>query len=199
MTPDDLSGLAKSLEAAKDYADIIVKGPLEQIGGLLADSVGFWRLKNRVNVLLKAKEYCEERGVNPEKLLPSVFVPLIDAAGDTDDDSLQEMFAELLATSIDPARQENAHPSFAKAIGQLSPLDAHVMRVIDDKDRRNFEQRPDPFKHPLSWRGDDVIRAVKAKHPNARVREIQLSLTNLAGLESAKIGRTCTVGPMPQV
>lgn len=140
MTPDEMQGLAQSLSAAKDYADAIVKEPLEQVGGLLADTVGYWRLKNRVRLFLKAKQFMEEAGVKPNtKLLPSVFVPLVEEAGNTDDPDLSDMFARLLASHLDPASQSKVHPAFAKVLGQLSPLDAAILKLIDDRQRKLVE------------------------------------------------------------
>jgi hypothetical protein len=138
MTPNELQSLADSLATAKEYADAIVKPSLEQLGGLFADTVGLWRLRNRVRVLLKAKAYCEQRGVKTEALLPQVFVPLIDEAGNTDDPDLSEMFARLLASHMDPASNKLSHPAFAKVLGQLSSLDAKVLRELDEIGAKGF-------------------------------------------------------------
>lgn len=130
MTPEEAEAMRAGLDAAKGYADLVLKPPLEQIGGLLSDTVGLWRLKNRVSVLLKAKRFCEERGIDPRKLLPDVFVPLLDAAGDTEDERIQEMYANLLAAHVDPAMQDSVHPSYAKILAQFAPIDAAILRDI---------------------------------------------------------------------
>jgi hypothetical protein len=124
MTPDDMKALGDSLKAAKEYADMILKPSLSELGGLLNETVGFWRLKNRVRLLLKAKKYLEDRGINPTTVLPDVFVPLLDEGGNTEDETLSEMFAPLLAGHLDPETQAGVHPCFAKVLGQMSPLDA---------------------------------------------------------------------------
>lgn len=41
MTNEQQLAITESLKAAKDYADMVVKGPLEQLGGILSDSVGY--------------------------------------------------------------------------------------------------------------------------------------------------------------
>lgn len=51
-TPEEIQALSKALDAAKDYADVVVKGTLSEFGGILSDTVGYWRLKNRVRLLL---------------------------------------------------------------------------------------------------------------------------------------------------
>jgi hypothetical protein len=36
---------AQALEIAKHYLDKIIDAPLEQLSGLLADTIGYWRTK----------------------------------------------------------------------------------------------------------------------------------------------------------
>lgn len=177
MTLDDITGMVK---AAKDYADCIVKPPLEQLGGLLADTVGLWRLKNRVNVLLKAKAYCEARGVSPTKLLPSVFVPLLEVAGNADDPDLSEMFACLLANHLDRNTQDAVHPAFAQVLSQLSPVDAHVLKTLDTK--RSERQQADPTKPVERTQILDVVEVVKCVQPDVGGAAVGLSLINLERL-----------------
>lgn len=117
----------KAVGAAKEYADLIVKGPLSEIGGILTETIGYWRLKNRVRLMLKAKQWLEERQVNPEKIIPDVFVPLIEEGGNAGDETLADMFASLLATHLDPEFHEHVHPSYTKVLAQLSPVDAKVL------------------------------------------------------------------------
>lgn len=81
-TPAEMKALEKGLDAAKEYADAIVKAPLSQLGGILSDSVGYWRLKNQINLILKTKTFLEAKGISSNKLLPDIFVPLLDEAGE---------------------------------------------------------------------------------------------------------------------
>ena len=126
-TPEASQTLGKALEAARDYADALVKGALSEFGGILSDTIGYWRLKNRVRLMLKAKRWLEEKGVQPGKLLPDVFVPLLEDGGNVEDETLADMFASLLAGHLDPAQQDEVHPSYSKVLTQLSPLDAKLM------------------------------------------------------------------------
>lgn len=127
LTPDETQALGKAIDAAKDYADEVVRGPLAELGGMLSDTVGYWRLKNRVRLMLKAKRWLEERGIQPRKILPDIFVPLVEDGGNVENETLGDMFASLLAGHLDPTQQDNVHPSYTKVLPQLSPLDARLM------------------------------------------------------------------------
>jgi hypothetical protein len=53
------------------------------------------------------------------------FFQILEAAGDCEHQTLLDMFAELLATELTPGR--TAHPSFARVLSQLAPLDAQIL------------------------------------------------------------------------
>jgi hypothetical protein len=127
ITPEEMQSLGKALNVAKDYADSVVKGPLSELGGILSDTIGYWRLKNQVRLILKAKKWLEEKGVAPSKLLPDIFVPLLDDGGNVENETLADMFASLLASHTDPTQLEQVHPSYTKVLAQLSSIDALIM------------------------------------------------------------------------
>ena len=147
-SPEGVQVTAAGLAAAKDYADSVLKGPLSQMGGILSDTVGHWRLRNQVRLLLKAKQFMEERGMEPGKLLPDIFVPIVEDAGIVEDEKLSDMFASLLASHFDSQSRNPVHPSFAKVLAQLSPLDARLVErcrgLVSDKQYRDLGLRGSP-------------------------------------------------------
>ncbi len=151
--PVSTEGWGKALTVAKGYADLILKPPLTEIGQVLGDYVNCWRTKNKVRLLLKVKDFCEAKGIDPKKIDPDVFVPLLEEAGNTSNEELSDMFARLLATHVDDARSSQAHTSFAKVLGQLSSEDVKILNIIDESERASFE--PDPTH--LGVRGNYLI------------------------------------------
>jgi hypothetical protein len=187
MTPEELKTLAASVKSAKEYADVVFKPSLTECGGLLSDTIGFWRLKNRAKILTKAKKYLEDRGIDPAKVLPDVFVPLLEAGGDTDDETLSGMFARLLATHLDPAMQNTVHPSFAKTLGQMSPLDAKVLQLIDKKEERAWRMlKAKEIDEPWRWSDLLVVEEAKRKFGDVSAGKVTLSLENLDRLGLTK-------------
>ena len=113
--------------AAKDYVDKVVDAPLSEIGGILGDTVSYWRFKNKINTVLKAKKFLEEKGINPQKILPDIFVPLIEEAGNVENPTLSDKYASLLSCHLNPETQNDVHPSFAKTLSQLSSTDVKIL------------------------------------------------------------------------
>lgn len=155
--------ISKALGAAKEYADLIVRGPLSEIGGILTDTIGYWRLKNRVRLMLKAKQWLEERSVNPEKIIPDIFVPLLEEGGNAGDETLADMFASLLATHLDPEFHEHVHPSYTKVLAQISPADAQVLLEY-----RKYVSYSDAREIGLTGRGITVEMVADDLHLSKR-------------------------------
>ena len=52
------TSIEKSIEIARDFADKLIMPAAEELGLLVRESVSFWRFKNQIRILTKAKEYC---------------------------------------------------------------------------------------------------------------------------------------------
>lgn len=70
----------------------------------------------------------EEQRKTPD---PEIAVPLIQALTYTaQNDTLREMYLNLLTNSMDTAMDKNVHPSFVDLIKQMSALDAKVFETL---------------------------------------------------------------------
>jgi hypothetical protein len=86
------------------------------------------------------------RDVPPERLLPPPATIAGNVAlhyamlGDGDDvEVLREMFAKLLATSMDREANARTHPAFATVISQLTSDEAWILKSIDRVDYAAFD------------------------------------------------------------
>ena len=115
--------ISPTLQVAKAFADAVLLKPLGELGGILSDTIGYWRLKNQVCLMLKAKSWLEEKNIEPSKVLPDIFIPILDGGSMVDDENLSDMFASLLASHLDSKTQEKVHVSFPKSSpGNCRPL-----------------------------------------------------------------------------
>jgi len=126
----DASEIIKS-GAADKLADIVHKlaGPLaEEYGQILADKAKVYRLKNWVNVVTKTQKILSDAELPPNAVPPRMFLPIIEASSLEDDETLQDLWAGLLATASQQA--DSVSPSFVETLKQLTPDEArHLQRV----------------------------------------------------------------------
>lgn len=189
MSIDD-KAIEAAAQTARHYLDPILLQPLAEMGLLIKDKISYWRFENQVNTILKAREFLEKKGVQPEaiktNLLPETIIPLIDAAGESSDDTLSDMFAGLLASAINPDTQDTVHPAYSKVLSQLSSVDATILielyntissATIDSSNPpKNYNPRK-PLHRQLGLQADSADDSSEQIDP-----KVQLSFQNIKRL-----------------
>lgn len=135
------------------------------------------RLKREIDERLAARGVTQP--VSPEA---SVALPAVHAALFVGDD-LRSLFARLLATAMDPATAEEAHPAFVEFIKQLLPDEARLLSVFRSPEDALVVQVSSEWSQP-----GVEIRAVIQDEPLGdearldRPRRLKLYLANLERL-----------------
>jgi len=114
--------------AADKLADIIHKlaGPMaEEIGLLMADTIKVYRVKNWLKVAEKTQALLGKAKLPPTAVPPRLFLPILEAASLENDESLQELWAGLLASASQES--DSLSPSFIETLKQLTPAEAKVL------------------------------------------------------------------------
>lgn len=132
-------------EAASPLAQS-VGNTLSDLWGLgIGSHVSLWAQKQQLRQQENFKKYIELVGNKtqevPEEFLkePELHIvgPAIEASKYyIESELLREMFANLIASSIDSRKTNITHPSFVEVIKQLSPLDAQNLKSFGN--RANF-------------------------------------------------------------
>lgn len=102
-----------------------VFGPLaSEAGDLIADPLRDRRQRRLGQIADRAAEILAERGAEASELADDVSIPFLEAATLTDDETLQEQWAQLLATySTEPATPK----ALLSVLKELSPLEARFL------------------------------------------------------------------------
>jgi hypothetical protein len=119
------------LEIIEGTADLVRKlaGPMaEEVGLMFGDRVGVYRVKNWVKTMQKTERILREAGLSPNAVPGRLFLPIIENCSVEDDDSLQELWAGLLASASQ--QTGSVSPSFVETLKQLTPADARVLERI---------------------------------------------------------------------
>ena len=123
-----------------------------QVGETFADAwelamgtnVKYFKEKNRLKrerslLLFEQKLAYEIKQIPPEKVVEPAFRiigPALEASKyHYDEPSIRDMFAKLIASSMNSDYKNSIHPAFASIITQLSPLDAATLKYIVDEGR----------------------------------------------------------------
>jgi hypothetical protein len=114
-------------------ADIVHKlaGPFaEEYGLLLADKAKVYRVRNWVNVVKKTQGILNEAKLPPNAVPPRLFLPIIEASSLEEDETLQDLWAGLLASASEES--DSLSPSFIETLKLLTPGHAVALGSIYD-------------------------------------------------------------------
>jgi Abortive infection alpha len=115
--------------AARDFAEKVSSSPAAELGELFADKIRFRRWKNQVRLLNKASEYAKAAGIDPRSVNLTILNPLLEKAGNEEDESMANRWAALLANAAGGAYGD-VSPSFPDVLARLSPRDAQVLDAV---------------------------------------------------------------------
>jgi hypothetical protein len=116
-----------------------VFGPASQeFGHLLGDQMKYWRFKNAVSILEKAQVLIEERGLQPTQVKALGFgdgLRLLEAASLEEDESVQDMWARLMANAVDPGSATRPEKMYVDILKSLSNREVVFLDLLAHIDR----------------------------------------------------------------
>lgn len=146
---DIANGLGKLGEKAFDFLEKVIANPIIETTGVLTDMVKYWRFKNQVDTIIKAKEFLEKKGVTiPNKIPIKDLTTLLEYSSLEDEPIMQDKWAKLLSTALDPNNSFETTTVFSHILNQLSIEEIKILEYIfyksfisNDTDRPYFEKR----------------------------------------------------------
>lgn len=106
----------------------------QELGRLMGDQMRFWRFKNLVRILGKAQTYVEERGLKPEQVRALGFgegILLLEASSLEEDDTIQDLWARLMANAVDPERRTKPEKVYVDLLKSISGREGALLELIE--------------------------------------------------------------------
>ena len=104
--------------------------PEDAVGVVLGDPLHFVRTAIAAQYDALLSRILRDRNVTPQPVSPSLAIPLIRAAYDESRPELQELWAQLIAAAMDPARSNRVRRSFIDTVQRLDPLDTLILKEL---------------------------------------------------------------------
>lgn len=117
------------IDKALSFVGKITGPPSEELGELLRDKVRWYRYKNLAKILNKADELTKEHEVY-RKLPLKVVYPIFHDASLEEDESLQAMWASLLAASVVSEEPFDPILFYRQILRELSPLEVRILNEL---------------------------------------------------------------------
>lgn len=104
---------------------------IEDIGAITAQYTTYWRIRNALRLRDKLNNVINERGYTALRELPlRIGLPLLDAALNEDNDTLQNLWANLLASAMAEKNSTSITKSYVETLKQLDIIDAELLNMV---------------------------------------------------------------------
>ena len=126
------------VEAGSNLASFVGKAlgtvPEDTVGLLGGDHLRELRIRNLDKISRKTEDILLARGVeDPEPIGPKALLPALEAAGEESNETLQDMWSNLLANAMDPNKDTSLQRIFIEALGEMEPIDVLIFKTMAEK------------------------------------------------------------------
>lgn len=141
------------IEAAQGFGSFVARvlgEPLETAVGLVSDRLKFVRFERQVRLADRYTEFMTQRRLSSQdqSVSPKIALPAIENASLEEDDELQDLWANLLASCHDKTLNGVVRSGFVDIIRQLEVVDVHILNYIYANTlKKNLE-------HTVAWKTD---------------------------------------------
>lgn len=121
-------GIGRAAEKALDFIEKIVAGPIMEGTGIFTDKVKYWRFKNKVDIIIKARDYLKRKGIETPRKIPIKDVStLLEYASFEEEEVMQDSWAILLANAMNPENKFDACHIFSQVLNQISVNEFYIL------------------------------------------------------------------------
>jgi hypothetical protein len=121
----------KALDIVRDGAHAISRPVANIYGLLIGDQIEAARERNLDAISRKIKKILAERDLSETSpVAEQIAIPLLEAARGETREEMQDLWAQLLANAMDPARRDDVRTEFIQTLERFHPIDALVLRTL---------------------------------------------------------------------
>ncbi len=123
------------IEKVGSFFNKVVGDAAAELGGVVHDWARLYRYKNLLRLQDKVEEIHRARKLQGKSIPvpPRFAIPLLQAASEEDDESIQDMWAGLIANSTDPDKHLEPKKIFTEILSSLEPLDAKILKYLSSQ------------------------------------------------------------------
>lgn len=122
----------------------VINEPIEHVTGIISDRLRYMRWERQFRLRDRVIENIRKRGLENEFnngqlniVPPKLALPIIENASLEEDDELQDLWANLLTSALDPNFNGKVRAAHIDIIKQLEVIDVHLLNFIF----KNYKQR----------------------------------------------------------
>jgi len=187
--------IEKGLDLAKEFLGKLISPTIEEIGLLAGDQIKYIRFKNQVKILLKARNYVQQKNINIKEVPIKILVPLLEMASLEEDENLQDKYAAMLANMID-SESNLQNQIFPYLLSQMSIEEFEALQELNYKEKEHLMDR---INYSELIKSDQFASKPDIKLAKKRINDIQQHgfYIGLDGFELENLQRLRLIKQLP--
>lgn len=144
---------AEIAEKVGGFVSRVIGPASTQVGGVLEDWTRYFRFRNLLAIADKVEAIQSRRKIEGKTMPipPRIAIPMLESAALEDDETLQTVWARLIANSTDPNCNTALHPGYIDVIKQMSPDEAIILDSF-----RKLKSYPILFSNHVARTVEDI-------------------------------------------
>jgi hypothetical protein len=163
------TAIEKGFDIAKDFLDKLILPSIEEVGLLMRDKITYWKFKNQVKILNKAKSYCDRNNISTKAISLKILCPLLENAALEENEEMQDKWAILLSNLVDSHQNIENHV-FPYILSQLSINEFKEIEKEFNKNRIRVEKETSELEEFL------VNKPILEKELNEKKEKLEIEL-----------------------
>jgi Abortive infection alpha len=144
------------------FASILGDTPKDLVALLVGNRLKIQRAEQLAKLWAKAQERLREQGIyDPVSPNPKLAIPILTAAADENREQLQNLWAALLAASMNPNKETQLRLAFIERLQKLDPPDAKIITYFSGDRRTIADQDKDKTARELGLTLDELLVSVR--------------------------------------
>ena len=139
------STVEKGFDLIKGFAQKLIDPTIEEVGLLISDNVKYYRFKNQVKILSKAKKYIDKNDVNIKQIPIKILVPLLENASLEENEDLQDKWSNMIVNLAD-SETNLQNQIFPHLLNQISIEEYNSLSELLKKERVYWKKHSEWFK-----------------------------------------------------
>jgi len=172
-TQEVAKATSKALEVTEKvgcFVARVIGEPVDLAVGLLSDKLRFMRWERQLRMVDKCEEILKKRKIEGKirPVPPKLALPIMENASLEEDDQLQNLWANLLSSALDPNFNGILRGAFIDIIKQLEIVDVHLLSFLYNSYQnalRTNQTNKNISPTSIGWGKQDIANALSISLP----------------------------------
>ncbi len=148
-----------TIEKIGGFFSKVMKESIDATFGMLADTLKYKRWERQTRLIDKAEKIIKDKKLSDKirPITPKLALPIFEYASLEENESLHDVWANLLVTALNPSCQI-PRSSFIDIIRQLEPVDVKILNLIYKNHLEKYEEQKEKHEKSIPIQKNATLR-----------------------------------------